>query len=108
MLERKPDQILIKALIGMLPKNNLRHDIIKQNLILFNEPFHTYSNILPQFTEILPRDINEDLGLDNITKDSHIVNYMSTSELPEELKELELDIDETMDVPETIKKKTHN
>jgi large subunit ribosomal protein L13 len=29
MLEKKPEQILIRAILGMLPKNDLRHDIIK-------------------------------------------------------------------------------
>jgi large subunit ribosomal protein L13 len=47
MLERKPDQILVRALMGMLPKNHLRVDCIKQNVIMFNEPFHHFGNILP-------------------------------------------------------------
>lgn len=97
---------MIRAVLGMLPKNKLRKDILKTSLKIYLEPYHNYGNILPQFTELMPRDINKDTGFDNITPENTIVRGMSAKELPEELKELPIDIDETMDIPITLRKKT--
>lgn len=107
MLEKSPEQILIHAVLGMLPKNDLRHDMIKQNVIIYREPFHNMTNILPQFTELLPRDINEDLGFDKIGPDNTVVKYMSGKELPEEYKDIPLEIDDSIGIPATYREKTH-
>jgi len=77
------------AVSGMLPKNKLRKDIISKNLVMFRGPYHTYQNVgLPQFTDPLPRDINEDMGL-NYSKDTHIVTYTASRDgsVPEEFKD---------------------
>jgi len=61
--------------MGMLPKNTLRKQMVAQHLTIFHEPWHTYSNILPQFTEPLPDDINDDLGFNDITPENTIIQY---------------------------------
>ena len=99
--------MLVRALLGMLPKNKLRKDIIGQNVIMFREQYHTMGNILPQFTDMEPRDINEDTGLVGISKENSIVIYKSSSDLPEEYKDLPEDLDDSMDIPLTAMKKTH-
>ena len=40
-LEKNPERILVEAVMGMLPKNTLRKDIIKKNLIMYRGPYHT-------------------------------------------------------------------
>ena len=73
VLEKDPERILIDAVMGMLPKNSLRKQMIKQNLVIYREPFHKYGNILPQFTEYIPGDINDDLGFNNLTAENSII-----------------------------------
>ena len=41
ILEKNPERILHDAVMGMLPKNTLRKDIIKKNVIMFRGPYHT-------------------------------------------------------------------
>lgn len=108
MLKKTPEQILIRTLLPMLPKNELRKQMIKQHLIIYKEPYHNYGHILPQFTEIIPGDMNEELGINKIDPKDHILTYASDREnIPEELKELTIEWDDTMDIPMTIRKKTH-
>lgn len=107
MLEKKPDQILIRALLGMLPKNDLRKQMIKQHLTLYTGAYHNYGRILPQFTVPLPRDINADLGVDTNFAGSYIAYASDPNNIPEEFKELPIDIDETLTVPMTARDKTH-
>jgi large subunit ribosomal protein L13 len=47
MHAKKPEQILIRTLLGMLPKNHSSRDAIKQNVMIFREPWHNLGNILP-------------------------------------------------------------
>lgn len=108
ILETKPERILVEAVEGMLPKNKLRSDVVKKNLIMFREPYHTFHNILPQFTEPLPKDINELTGLNDLKErpENLVIKYAS-GEIPEEFKNLEVDIDETLDTPIPLRSKTH-
>jgi large subunit ribosomal protein L13 len=41
ILEKNPERIINDAIMGMLPKNTLRKDIIKKNVITFRGPYHT-------------------------------------------------------------------
>jgi large subunit ribosomal protein L13 len=43
MLEREPDKILKHAIIGMLPKNSLRKEIVERNVITVFEQYHNFS-----------------------------------------------------------------
>ena len=60
MLQKNPEEVLFKAIKGMVPKNRLRDDLIKKKLFVYPGPFHPHHNKgLPQFTEQDPHDINE-------------------------------------------------
>merc|ERR1712032_307647 len=94
----------------MLPKNKLRKDIIAKNLIMFRGPYHTYHHVgLPQFMEPKPSDINKELGIDKITKDTHIITYSASPDgsVPEEFKDFRQEIDPTIGEPLLFKEKTH-
>ena len=41
--ERKPDQVLRKAIVGMLKKNNLRHQSIEPRLKVYTGPTHPHT-----------------------------------------------------------------
>jgi hypothetical protein len=96
--------------MGMLPKNSLRDDIIKKNLILIRGPYHNFHNVgLPQFTVPLPLDINDFTGHRNINKDNSYIEFMSNpNNIPEELKDLPIRINDLIDTPPSAMKKTHS
>lgn len=54
MLQRNPKQILWKAIIGMLKKNNLRHGYMEPRLKIFCGPDHPHTAQLPSIVEPLP------------------------------------------------------
>lgn len=53
MLERKPDQILKKAILGMLNRNKLRHKFIEPRLKIYSGPSHPHTSQLPGTVEPL-------------------------------------------------------
>ena len=55
MLERRPDQILRKAVLGMLRRTNLRHKYIEPRLKIYAGPEHPHTAQLPKDVESLPR-----------------------------------------------------
>ena len=104
MLERKPEEVLTQAVRGMMPKNKLRNDIISKRLFIFNGPYHDMMpDVLPQFTSREPEDINEEFGFGEVfLRDKHdykIVAASDVNDLPEELIDLEVDIDESLEEP---------
>lgn len=44
MLERKPENILKKAILGMLNRNNLRHRYIEPRLKIYTGPEHPHGS----------------------------------------------------------------
>ena len=63
-LERDPEEVVYLAVKGMVPKNNTREKLLAQNLIVHAGPYHPHhAQMLPQFTETEPLDINEHLDL---------------------------------------------
>jgi large subunit ribosomal protein L13 len=54
MLERKPDHILKKAILGMLNRNKLRHKYIEPRLKIYSGPIHPHTSQLPATAESLP------------------------------------------------------
>ena len=44
MLERKPENILKKAILGMLSRNNLRHKYIEPRLKIYTGPEHPHGS----------------------------------------------------------------
>ncbi len=47
MLERKPEEILKKAILGMISRNNLRHKYIEPRLKIYSGPSHPHAGQLP-------------------------------------------------------------
>lgn len=95
--------------MGMLPKNSLRDDIVKKNLVLIRGPYHNYHNVgLPQFTVSLPKDVNDFTGSRDINKDNSYIEFMSNpNNIPDELKDLPIRIDDLINTPPSAMKKTH-
>jgi large subunit ribosomal protein L13 len=48
MLEKKPEEVLYRAIKGMIHKNKLREDVIRRRLMIYPGPFH------PHFSKGLP------------------------------------------------------
>ena len=48
MLERDPAKVIRLAIVNMLPRNKLRHQLLDSKLIVHDGPFHTqYAQMLP-------------------------------------------------------------
>lgn len=89
----------------MLPKNKSREWIIKKNLHIITGPYHNYHSVgLPQFSEPVPEDLNETLGLND--HDSTKIIF-SSGQIPEEYKDLPVEIDENIAAPYYSYEKTH-
>lgn len=54
MLERKPEQILKKAILGMLNRTKLRHKFIEPRLKIYAGSSHPHSSQLPDGVDPLP------------------------------------------------------
>lgn len=54
MLDRKPEAILRKAILGMIYRNNLRHGYIEPRLKIYSGPKHPHELQLPKGTNELP------------------------------------------------------
>ena len=71
-------------------------------------PYHNLPNILPQFTEPRPDDINDEYGLKSLNPENTVITYSSDGKIPEEFKDyhismLENESEETI-TPADIKK----
>ena len=55
MLERKPENILKKAVLGMISRNNLRHKYIEPRLKIYAGPIHPHTSQLPETVKPLPK-----------------------------------------------------
>jgi hypothetical protein len=55
MLDRKPEEILKKAVLGMLKRNNLRHQSIEPRLRIYSGPNHPHTAQLSPGTDPIPR-----------------------------------------------------
>lgn len=107
ILEKNPHRILNDAVLGMLPKNGLRHDVLK-NIIIYDGPYHDLQRTgLPQFTEPKPFNINDELGHKEINKENSILTYYSSAEVPEEYKDFDMELDTSFADPFGAKVKTH-
>lgn len=91
LVEKDPAKIFYLAVKGMMPPNKLREIQLRQKLIIHAGPYHTqYAQMLPQFTESQPLDINEHLDLHNTSDPNHWRIEFEThpENRPEELKDL--------------------
>lgn len=56
MLDRQPENILKKAILGMLSRNNLRHKYIEPRLKIYAGPSHPHQSQLPDaIAKVLPK-----------------------------------------------------
>ena len=98
------------AILGMLPKNKLRASILKQHVTLYRGPYHTYHNVgLPQFTDAIPKDYNEELGFNSLDPEDNVITFTSAKDgsVPEEFKDFKQNIDPSISEPQYMKTKTH-
>ena len=63
MLIRKPEDILRKAILGMIPRNNLRHKYIEPRLKIFTGPNHPHKGQLPENAVPMPPHPRKRSGL---------------------------------------------
>ena len=111
MLERNPEEVLYRAIKGMIPKTKLREDILRKRLFLYTGPFHPHhSKGLPQFMEREPIDINEEFNFGKMVERRHeykIIYESDPSNPAEEFADVERDIDPSIEIPDILEKKTH-
>ena len=62
MLERRPDQILKKGILGMMRRTNLRHKYIEPRLKAYAGSDHPHAAQLPEAVEQLPRHTRKRMG----------------------------------------------
>ena len=95
----------------MIPKNKLREDILSKRLLIYPGAYHPHHKQgLPQFTEPEPFDINEEFDFGKVVDNRHnykVVFESNSSDLPEEMADVDRDIDEMIGIPTALDKKTH-
>lgn len=106
VIQREPERVLTQALLGMLPKNKLRKEIIKRNLVMIRDQYHDY-DFLPQFKDPIPEDLNDLMGLKSFTKDNTKITMIENEDgsVPEEFKDFPVEIDEDFTIPMGMREK---
>jgi large subunit ribosomal protein L13 len=110
LLEKDPHRVIRQAVKGMLPKNRLRETTLSKFLVIHNGPHHPHlAQKLPQFMEPEPKDINDHFSVNNLAdKEKYEITFATDpTNLPEELKDLDVNIDEQIDELYHLKEKTH-
>ena len=106
LIEKDPHEVIYRAIKGMIPKNGLREDILRQKLIVHDGPYHNqYNWMLPQFTEPEHYDINEHFGLNKVhDKDEWMIEFDSNPEArPAEFKDFDEDIKHENTIPNHLR-----
>ena len=62
MLERKPENILRKAILGMLSRNNLRHKYIEPRLKIYAGPSHPHTGQINEGAQVLEKHPRKNTG----------------------------------------------
>ena len=71
LVQKHPDQVIRRAVKGMLPKNNIREEILDKFLFVHADAYHNHhSHKLPHFEKMLPHNVNELLSYRNMTKEN--------------------------------------
>jgi ribosomal protein L13 len=59
LVQKDPEEIIFRAVKGMMAKNTIRNIILEKNLIIHAGPYHNhFAQKLPQFVAQSPLDIN--------------------------------------------------
>ena len=93
----------------MLPKNQIREEILSQKLIVHHGPYHTqYAQMLPQFCESEPLDINSYFNLQSVgDKEKFEIEFESDpSKRPVELANLDVVSKEEDTIPLPLRPKS--
>jgi len=62
MLEKKPEEVLKKAIMGMLNRNNLRHGFLEPRLKIYAGGIHPHTSQLPEGVECLEKVPRKRMG----------------------------------------------
>jgi large subunit ribosomal protein L13 len=78
LVERHPDEVVRRAVKGMLAKNTIRNILLDRNLIIHAGPFHDHiAQKLPQFIPQAPGDINKEFNLTDVDKENSKIIFES-------------------------------
>jgi large subunit ribosomal protein L13 len=59
VLEKRPEEVVFRAVKGMIPNNRIRKQILEENLKIYAGPYHPHeAQRLPQFLPLFPEDLN--------------------------------------------------
>lgn len=108
LLLKDPAKVIYFAIKGMIPKNKHREDLLRKMLIVHAGPHHSqYAQMLPQFTEAAPIDINEYYSLNKLEdKEAFAISYTSDPDnIPEEIAHLDRLDKEEDHIPITLRDK---
>ena len=85
----------------MIPKNHIRGGLLDRNLIVHDGMYHDHiAQKLPQFVDLPPENINELMGLNDITPENSVIVYeMDPANAPEEMKDYKREIDVMAGIP---------
>jgi len=99
---------ILAAVKGMLPINKNREGLLKK-IIIHPGPYHNNHNFkLPQFGRAPPPDINEEVGIHDLKpEDTKIIYATDTSDIPDQFKDVPIELDEKITVPWHLREKTH-
>jgi hypothetical protein len=111
LVQKNPQEVIFRAVKGMLAKNTIRGILLEKNLIIHEGPYHPHlAQKLPQFIAQQPKDLNKEIGIDSFTpEDTTVIFESNKNELPEEYKNIPRDIDTEsgIDTPIPLSRKTH-
>jgi len=112
LMEKDPEKLIYRTVKGMLPKNDLREEILSKYLIVHGGPYHPHlAQKLPQFTEPEPIDINKEYNFEmsSLTDPNQykIIFESKPDEKDEQFDNHTREIDESMSKPAHLIKKTH-
>ena len=111
LVERDPEEVIFRAVKGMLAKNTIRNILLEKNLIIHAGPYHNHiAQKLPQFVPQAPLDINKQIGIDSFDpKETTVIFESNANNTPQELKNIPREIDTLsgIDTPIPLMEKTH-
>jgi large subunit ribosomal protein L13 len=103
-LEKNPQEMILRSIKGMLPKNKMRN-LYLSKVKIYNEGGHDLFKLgLPQFGKIKPLDYNEIFGVNKMLDEGSkiIATNMKESEIPAEFKNLKREIKDEFEEKKTV------
>ena len=103
-LEKDPEEMILRSIKGMLPKNKMRMEYLSKVKIYDEGGHDLYKLGLPQFAKIKPIDYNEIFGMNDLTPEKAVIikSNIAPKDFPEEMKGFKMELeDENQDGPKT-------